>query len=330
MTQRSVSFNLAGQRLPLIVLGAGLAALIWAYWPTLGRTAMRWSQDPLYSHGYLVPGFALFLLWVRRGRLLEGGMRPTWWGAPILLGGLLMRLLGSGYYFVWLDEVSFVPCLAALWLMIGGWTGWRWAWPAIAFLLFMIPLPYRFSVAMTGPLQQLATVCSTFLLQTLALPALADGTVIRLDDIEINIVEACSGLRMLVIFFALSTAVALVIRRPLWQKLVLVASAVPIALVVNVLRITATGVLYETVSSEAAHAVFHDLAGWLMMPVALLFLALELKLLASLVIEPVAIGPRVVGAARPLAQPVPPRAGAGRRRTRPNWEPVSTAARPGR
>ena len=129
----------------------------------------------------------------------------------------------------------------------------------------------------------------------------------RSNEQEINIVEACSGLRMLVIFFALATAVVLLIRRPLWQKISIVASALGIALVVNVLRITATGVLFETVGSEWARAVFHDLAGWLMMPVALVFLGLELKLLTHLILEPDGAGPGRAGLRRSFAAPLPGR-----------------------
>jgi exosortase len=313
---------------PLAALAAAVVCVVWAFWTTLGQTALRWSQDPMYSHGYLVPGFALLLLWFRRQHLADGTLRPSWWGLPVLLAALAMRLIGTYFYLVWVDEVSVVPCLAGVVLLAGGWRAWRWAWPAVAFLLFMIPLPYRLSVSMTGPLQLLATSWSTFCLQTLGLPALADGTVIRLNDVEINIVEACSGLRMLVIFFALSTALALVIRRRLWQKVVLVASAVPIALVVNVLRITVTGVMHETVGRELADAVFHDLAGWLMMPVALGFLGLELKLLAALVPESLPTGPRNPEARKPLAQPLPPGAGRGRPPRRQKWQPLGAGAKP--
>src|SRR5437763_14575321 len=91
---------------------------------------------------------------------------------------------------------------------------------------------------------------------------------------------------MLMVFFALSTAVALLMRKPLWERLLVCASAVPIALLTNLLRITATGVLHDTVGKEIADAVFHDLAGWLMMPLALAFLGLELKLLGHLLVEP--------------------------------------------
>lgn len=274
------------QRFLLIALPLGALALLWAFWPSLLEMAGRWRHDPQYAHGYLVPGFAAALLWLRRDRLAAGRLEPSWWGAPVLAGGIAMRLGGAYFHYVWIDAISILPCLAGLWLLIGGRTAWRWGWPAIAFLAFMVPLPFRLSLMMAGPLQRLATISSTFMLQTLGMPAVADGNVILLNEVELNVVEACSGLRMLVVFFAFATAVALIVKRPLWEKLLLVVSAIPIALVVNVVRITATGVLFETVSSQAAKLVFHDLAGWLMMPVALVLLGLELQLLKRLVIEP--------------------------------------------
>jgi len=274
------------QRFLLIALPLAALALIWAYWTNFGDMAWRWGHDPQYAHGYLVPGFAGALLWLRRDRLAAGRLETSWLGCPILAFGIGLRLVGMYFHYIWLDAVSFLPCLAGLWLLIGGRTGWRWGWPAVAFLGFMVPLPYGFSLTMAGPLQRLATVSSTFLLQTFGMPAVADGNVILLNEVEVNVVEACSGLRMLVVFFAFATAVALIVKRPLWEKLLLVVSAIPIALVVNVLRITATGVLYELVSADTAKLVFHDLAGWLMMPVALVILGLELQFLKRLMITP--------------------------------------------
>jgi exosortase len=274
------------QRFLLTALPLATLVLIWAYWTSLAEMAWRWSHDPQYAHGYLVPGFAAVLLWLRRDQLSTGRLAPSWIGVPVLACGLGIRLYGAYFHYVWLDAVSFLPCLAGLWLLIGGRTGWRWGWPAVAFLAFMVPLPYGFSLTMAGPLQRLATVASTFLMQTLGMPAVADGNVILLNEVEVNVVEACSGLRMLVVFFAFATAVALIVKRPLWEKLLLVVSAIPIALVVNVLRITATGVLFELVSAETAKLVFHDLAGWLMMPIALVILGLELQFLKRLMITP--------------------------------------------
>jgi exosortase len=282
-----------------------VAAVVWAHWTTFGEMADRWSRDPQYSHGYLVPVFALALLWLRREWLPSWPLTASWWGLLLLALGIGLRLYGAYFYYVSMDQVAFVPCLAGVWLLVGGWASLRWAWPALLFLLFMVPLPHRYSVMMAEPLQRFATITSTFCLQTLGLPALAEGNVILLNHQALNIVEACSGLRMLVIFFALSTGVALVMRRPVWEKFFIGASAVPIALVVNVLRITVTGVLHETVGSEIANAVFHDLAGWLMMPLALLLLWLELKLLRNLLLDPPAAGHVPVRLTRrqPAAQP---------------------------
>jgi exosortase len=146
-------------------------------------------------------------------------------------------------------------------------------------------------VALAQPLQRLATLASTYVLQTLGLPAVSEGDVILLNEGKLKVVEACNGLGMLVTFFALAAAVACVARRPLWQKLVLVASAVPIALLSNVTRIAATGVLLEIAGSRAADVIFHDLAGWLMMPFALVLLGVELQLLSQLFVKSAALGP---------------------------------------
>jgi exosortase len=333
MTQKLIDLYRSSRLSFLAALGLAVAAVLWAYWTSLGEMAQRWARDPQYSHGYLVPVFALALLWLRRTQLTTGTVQGSWWGVPLLAAGIALRLIGGFYYYLWLDAISLLPCLAGLVLILGGWPAWRWSWPAVAFLTFMIPLPYRFAVMLAGPLQNFATISSTFCLQTLGLPALAEGNVILLNEVEIGIVEACSGLRMLVIFFALSTAFALVIRRPLWEKVLIVASAVPIALIVNVIRISATGVLYQTVGSEWAHTVFHDLAGWLMMPLALGILSLELKLLKNLFLDPLPVdparftyglrAPQPAGPARPAALAPAPRAS---RRRQPTFK---YAARPG-
>jgi exosortase len=299
----------------LAVFALPLAALVWAYWSTLVELAGTWASNPQYSHGYLVPGFALALLWLRRGQIDVARIRPSAWGLALLGGAIVARLVGTWFHFVWLDPISLLPCLAGVCLLVGGWAALRWAWPAVAFLFFMVPLPYGLSLALADPLQTVATQASTYALQTLGQPAVAEGHVILLNEVELGVVEACSGLRMLVVFFALATAVALVIRRPLWERIVVVGSAIPIALFANILRITVTGILYETAGRELADAVFHDLAGWVMMPLALAILGLELKIFKHLLTEPAAYvpvvttrpAPVVAAPARPQQTALPPR-----------------------
>jgi exosortase len=270
----------------LIVPAVLASMLLWAFAPTLAELAHRWSADPQYSHGYLVPAFALVLLWLRRERCAavkaDGG---SWWGLVLLAGGTALRFFGDYLYLDWLDAASLMPCLFGFAILLGGKAALLWAWPAIAFLAFMIPLPFRLEIALAHPLQRVATIASTYALQTIGLPALSEGNTILINETRIGVVEACSGLSMLVIFFALSTAFGILAPRPLWQRLLLVLSAVPIALIANITRITVTGLMHETVGHKAADLVFHDLAGWLMMPFALMLLWLELKVLGRLILE---------------------------------------------
>ncbi len=290
--------------LPFVAVGLALTvAIIWSYWTNFAAMANKWSRDPQYSHGYLVPLFSAVLLWLRRDRLGLEGWRPSWWwGMPILLGGLALRFVGAHFYFESLEFLSLLPVLAGSCLLVGGTRAFRWSWPAIAFLFFMLPLPYSLEVALRDPLRTVGTKTSTYLMQTLGLPAVAEGHVIVVDNIPIGVEEACSGLRMLMVFFALSTAVCLLSERPLWERALILVSAVPIAVITNVLRITVTGVLHVTVGSEIANMVFHDLAGWLMMPVALVLLGGELWLLSHLFIveedQPLSVGIRDAVAAQ--------------------------------
>jgi exosortase len=277
---------------PVVVL---LGCLLWAFGSTLAELTQVWKTNEQYSHGYLVPAFALLLLWLRRDRLKGQETRPNFLiGGALLALGIGLRLVGVYWYYLWLDTISILPCVAGVCWLLGGWGAWRWAWPAILYLVFMIPLPYRVATAMSAPLQSLATTTSTFIMQTIGLPALSEGNVITLNEARIGVVEACSGLRMLVVFVALSTAMTLLTRRPWLDKLILLLSAIPIAIVSNITRITVTGILYETTSNETANAFFHDLGGWLMMPLALALLALELKVLSHLFVDPPPAPPRVV------------------------------------
>jgi exosortase len=290
-----------------LLAGAALGlALLWAYWPTLLTLLEAWQTEPEYSHGYLVPLFSLYLLW-RRPR--PRATRPSWWGLPLLGGGLGLALAGTYAYVDWFNAVSLLPALAGLCVLVGGWAALRWAWPAIAFLLFMIPLPYALKMALAQPLRQVATAAGTYVLQTLGFAAHATGNVIHLQGAPpIGVEDACSGLSMLLIFFALCTAVVIVVRRPWPDKAVIFLSAIPIALLSNLVRVVLTAVLYKTMDRGLVDGFLHDWAGLLMMPVALALLLLELALLSWILVR-VPVPTAVPPAPEPAepGTPAPPR-----------------------
>ncbi len=273
-----------------------LVAIAWAYWATLARAAERWSGDPQYSHGYLVPVFALYLLYRRRATLRAGVLAPSWLAVGPLAAGVGLRFLETHYFFNGLDQLSVVPMALGAALAAGGKTAARWAWPAALFLVFMVPLPFRLQTAMSGQLQTVATQMSSYLLVTAGLPAVTEGNVIIVQDVKIGVVEACSGLGMGVTFLALAAAFALVTTSALPVRVVLLLSALPIAVLANVVRIAATAVLFYWDQSETAQAVFHDLAGWLMIPLGCGMIFFESWFLERVFVraESVPTGPRVL------------------------------------
>jgi exosortase len=163
----------------------------------------------------------------------------------------------------------------------------------------MIPFPGFVESGLIRHLRPIATVASTNVLQTLGFFAQREGNVIVLSSTELGVAEACSGLGMLSVFVALTVAACLVVSRPLWQKFVIVLSSIPIAVLCNIVRISATGVMCEIGDADFAKNQFHDGAGWAMMPLALGLLLVELKLL-DFVYE---LNPDEAKPAR--AQPVP-------------------------
>ena len=300
------------------LFAAGIAAaLLWAYWPTLAALEKRWYGDPHYSHGYLVPAFALLVLWRRRTSLpaLRG---PDWRGAGLLAAAALLRLAGGYFYFDWFEGISLLLSLAAAGVLAGGPRFGLWLCPAVAVLLFMFPLPFQAETALAAPLQSLATAVGTYALQTLGFAAVAEGNVILVGDLKIGVLEACSGLGMLSAFFAISSTIALVVRRPAWERVVVFLSAAPIGVLMNLIRITTTVYVFCTLGAAAAQTFFHDLAGWLMMPLAFAALWLELAVLSRLFTAgpattptrgPVPLtAPRSAPSAAPAPRPVPPSA----------------------
>jgi exosortase len=286
--------------LVLVLLGG---CLFWALWPVLGAMNERWANDPRYAHGYLVPVFSLALLWLRRDRLRGDDVRPSAWGLAFLGLGAALHIIGGLVHHDSVAGLALLPYLAGVCLLVGGWRALDWAWLSIAFLVFMIPLPFTVENALGPPLQYLATTASTYLLQTLGFMAFADGYVIQLDDARIGVVEACSGLSMIMTFIALSTAAALIVKRPLLDRLVLVASSIPVALIANIIRITATGILHDKVGGHAADTFYHDLAGWLMIPLALGLYWLEIWVISHILVESTLAVPALdLGASRAPAR----------------------------
>jgi exosortase len=286
----------------LVALVCLAVIFLWFYRGSASVLMRVWSQ-PDYQHGPLVPLFSLFLLWIRRDMLVPFKGRWSWWGLAFLALWAWMRLVAVYFNLESLPEMSMLPFLAGLALFVGGWQVLHWAWPALLFLVFMLPLPGDVQGWLSQQLQGIATRMSVFIIQTLGIPSVAIGNVIRLTDRPLEVARACSGLRMMTMFFALCIGASFVIKKPLWEKLLIVASAAPIAILSNVARIVVTAACCEIarhwpalINPERAMEVIHDWAGYLIeMPCGMLLLWLELTLLSKLLIPPLEERPLMMG-----------------------------------
>jgi hypothetical protein len=133
-------------RFPLVAVVVLGGLLLWSYWPSFGEMTSKWRNDPEYTHGFLVPLFALLLLYLRKDRWKTAGFQGSWWGLTLVLIGCGMRLAGMRLFVDWIEAVSLIPTLLGLVWLVGGKNAALWAWPSIAFLIFMIPLPYAVEV----------------------------------------------------------------------------------------------------------------------------------------------------------------------------------------
>jgi len=281
-----------GVKIMLAVLGVLFVLLAYTYWNSFVGLRSFWRM-PVWSHGYLVPVFAAVLLWMRwdpkaMTDFNSVATRDRWWGVAILAFGVLMRLVSSTFGYEIPDMMSFIPCLAGICLLAGGMRFFKWACPIVLFLGFMFPLPDVVEVKVLNPLQKVATVSSEYVLQTAGYGVERRGNRLSFgtpgNEIEMTVVEACSGLRMLTVFMSLCVAVALVIERPLWERLAIVLlGSIPIALASNIIRISATGLIHYH-WQDIPMMTIHDYAGLAMMPVGMLLLWLFVLFLSKVVV----------------------------------------------
>jgi len=274
--------DIAQDRLRIHLIAAAVLSvgLIWSYWPTLVELWSFWRHNPDYSVGQLVPLIVAYLVWTRRDELRRQPIAVCWWGLAVLLFAQAVRFVGLFYLYGSLERYSIVLSLAGVVLLLTGpGVSRRLIWVGL-FLLLMVPLPNRIHYAVSLPLQDFAARSAVVGLEMLGHLVLRQGHVLYLsDETAIAVAEACSGLRMLTAFVVVSATLAFVVRRPPWQKAILVVSSLPVAILANTLRLIATALLYESSGSELAERFFHDFAGLTMMPLAVMVLAAELGVL---------------------------------------------------
>ncbi|CAN5601894.1 exosortase [soil metagenome] len=267
-----------------LTLGLLLAAVLFAFHVPLADMYREWSTKADYSHGFFVAPFALYLLWTRREMMPRMAEWPDNRGLIPILIGCALSWSASRYNYVQelMQGVGLILALTGVTMVLFSRYSLRWAWPGLLFLIFMFKMPDRFEIAFAFKLRQIATLASNYILQTIGYPSFVagqQGTVLTVGELRLGVEWACSGLSMVLTFVAVAAAFAILIQRPKLDRILILLSALPIAIGANILRITVTALVYSAGWKRLGDLIIHDLAGWLMMPLALVFIWLELKLL---------------------------------------------------
>lgn len=257
--------------MPVMVIIAGLTL---SFWPTWQKLISQWLNNDDFSHGLLIIPICLYLIWERRQSVSGLPLASDWRALPLICFAILLLVVGELGAELFTTRVSLlVFFIGTLWLLYG--------WPLIKtlafpllFLFLMLPLPGFIYRNLTFPLQIISSKWAVSFLHFWGIMAYREGNIIDLGFIQLQIVEACNGLRFILPLFTLGVLFAFWRKRPLLTRLVLVAATVPIAIFANVVRIGGTGILSKIWGPELAEGFFHGFSGWVvfMLSFALFFL----------------------------------------------------------
>jgi exosortase len=275
LSSRSRSWWTPAVGIQLVLLAAVLCL---HYWYVLRVTTYVWGHNGDWSHGYLIPLFSLYYLYMRRDRMplsiREHGQASRWVGAGIILVSFGLYVFSTFRLpMEYPKSLSLVGTILGVVLMTCGWPMTRWGWFAVAFLLFALPLPPRPYVAMTMPLRFVAANVSSAVLNLIPeMEAHARGALVeyihRAKPGTLYIEQACRGIRLMMTMMALGVAMAFVSERPVWQRLTMILACVPIAIFCNIVRVTATGFMVVFGHDDLARGVWHTMLGMSMLFIA--------------------------------------------------------------
>jgi len=273
------------------------AALIFAYASVFTKLGYDWWTDDNYSHGLLVPFAIGYILWIQRERLSRAVLAPsTLWGGAAVLCALLALFAGIAGAELYLQRLSFVLIIVGITIYFWGFGVLRQIFVPLVLLLLALPIPAIIFNKIAFPLQLFASRCAVWSMTLFNIPVLRQGNIIELmplNSIEtkkLEVVEACSGIRSLMTLMTLAVVFAYFTypsdpdaetRKSsfswlrgygFWRSLILVTSAVPIAILTNAMRVSGTGILSRYYGTKIADGFFHSFSGWVIYVVAFLLL----------------------------------------------------------
>jgi exosortase len=243
--------------------------LVVLYYRVAIKLVYDWSTIPDYSHGFLVPLFAAFLVWDKRKVIQATPIRQSWFGVPLILFSIAVLILGVYGVELFTSRLSFLFLMTGLIWTFFGWAMVRTLRFPLLVLVLAIPFPAILFNQITFPLQLLASRIASDILPLLGVPTLHEGNVIELPVMKLEVAEACSGIRSLMSLFTLAVFYGYFLERTNRRRVLLALTSIPIAVAANVARIVGTGLCVQYWDPEKALGFFHEFSGWVMFVISL-------------------------------------------------------------
>lgn len=234
-----------------------LAVICLLYQRIVPGMVRQWWADPEYNFCFFVPALSAIAVWRKRSELNRIRTRPSWSGLLVIAGALVLLVLGSLGAENFLARSSLIFLIAGLTIYFQGWRFFQallFPWLAV---FLMIPLPAIIFNQISLPLQFFASSLGGWLLSLTGIPVIREGNVINLPSITLDVAEACSGLRSLFSLFTVAIFYGYFFEESGKRRFLLVASAVPIAIVANGARIMGSGVVGQRWGPEWAEGFYH-------------------------------------------------------------------------
>jgi exosortase D (VPLPA-CTERM-specific) len=229
----------------------------------LGDLYNIWNLKPEYSHGIIIPVLSAFLIWRQREQLRSLPFTGSWIGLPLIALGLALRFVGELTTMLTIEHYAFLIVLYGLVLALTGVAIFRRLWMPLLILIFAVPLPSFFNNSLSLQLQFVSSVLGVWVIRAAGISVLLEGNIIDLGNFQLEVAEACSGLRYLLPLMTLAFIVAYLFRGPLWKRVLIFLSSIPITVVMNSLRIGFIGITVEHWGPQMAQGTLHDFEGWL-------------------------------------------------------------------
>lgn len=262
-----------------LLVAAALGLLAFVCFDGLQHMAGYWKKDE-YSHGYMLPFVAAFFVWQRSTQLIQTPFQASWFGVLVALFGLFVCIAGELGTLYSVIQYGFFIALGGILLSVMGWRAFRLILPAYVMLFFLVPLPNFLYNSLSAELQLISSQLGVAVIRLFGIPVFLEGNVIDLGHYQMQVVEACSGLRYLFPLTALGYIAAMIFNGALWKRLLLFASTMPIAVLMNSFRIGMIGVLVNYAGIGMAEGFLHDFEGWAVFMACAALLVLEMWLLA--------------------------------------------------